>query len=345
MTHTAVDLFCGSGGATVGLKAAKWRVLAAIDSDPIAAATYRGNHPEICFIEADICLKSTIRRLRKTVAKQRVDLLVICAPCQPFSSQNRKRGSDPREQLLIHSLAAVNAVKPELIFFENVPGLVGPSYRVVVEELRDGLRALGYQVTDPLLKDAAAYGVPQRRKRCIMVAARRQPTLDAFLETDVGSSTQTVADSIATLKALSSGQSDPTDVLHHARSHSELALKRLAVIPKNGGSRKSLPPELELKCHRGMSGFPDVYGRMKWEAVAPTLTTGCTDITRGRFAHPRDDRAITLREAARLQTFPDEYIFVGNRSQIATQIGNAVPPTMICTLTTAFETALRAAVA
>jgi DNA (cytosine-5)-methyltransferase 1 len=117
-------------------------------------------------------------------------------------------------------------------------------------------------------------------------------------------------------------------------------LKRLALIPKNGGSRKSLPPELELVCHRGMSGFPDVYGRMKWETVAPTLTTGCTDITRGRFAHPRDDRAITLREAARLQTFPDEYIFVGNRSQIAMQIGNAVPPAMIATLTAAFETAL-----
>lgn len=345
MIRTAVDLFCGSGGATVGLKAAQWKVLAAVDFDPMAAATFRENHPEVEFIEADLRLKGTIRRLRKVVRQQRVDLLVICAPCQPFSSQNRKRGSDPREQLLIHSLAAVKAVRPELIFFENVPGLVGPSYRAVVEELRDGLRAIGYKVTDPLLKDAATYGVPQRRKRCIMVAARRQLSLNAFLGTTVECQSTTVADAIATLAALGSGQSDPTDALHQARSHSELALKRLAAIPKNGGSRKSLPPELELACHCGRKCFPDVYGRMKWDAVAPTLTTGCTDITRGRFAHPRDDRAITLREAARLQTFPDEYIFVGNRSQIATQIGNAVPPAMISTLTTAFETALRAAAA
>jgi DNA (cytosine-5)-methyltransferase 1 len=340
MIRTAVDLFCGSGGVTVGLKAKNWKILAAVDIDPIAAATYRENHPEVEFIEADLSLKKTIGKLRRAVHKQRVDLLVICAPCQPFSSQNRKRGSDPREQLLIHSLAAVKVVRPELIFFENVPGLVGPSYRAVVEELRNGLRAIGYDVTDPLLKDAASYGVPQRRRRCIMLAARTPAALNRFLQTDVECPSKTVADSISTLRALNNGQSDPADPLHRARTHSDLALKRLALIPKNGGSRKSLPPELELVCHRGMSGFPDVYGRMKWETVAPTLTTGCTDITRGRFAHPRDDRAITLREAARLQTFPDEYIFVGNRSQIAMQIGNAVPPAMIATLTAAFETAL-----
>lgn len=340
MIRTAVDLFCGSGGVTAGLKAKKWSVLAAVDLDPIAAATYRENHPEVEFIEADLRLTDTIRRLRQAVGKRKVDLLVICAPCQPFSSQNRKRGSDPREQLLIHSLLAVKAVKPELIFFENVPGLVGPSYRVVVEELRNGLSAAGYKMTDPLLKDAASYGVPQRRRRCIMVAARSQIALDAFLQTSVECPSMTVAESIANLGALRSGQSDPADCLHHARTHSALALKRLAVIPKNGGSRKSLPAELELVCHRGLNGFPDVYGRMKWDAVAPTLTTGCTDITRGRFAHPRDDRAITLREAARLQTFPDAYVFVGNRSQISTQIGNAVPPAMISALAKAFEAAL-----
>ena len=100
-------------------------------------------------------------------------------------------------------------------------------------------------------------------------------------------------------------------------------------IPKDGGSRFSLPPELELKCHKNKKGYPDVYGRMKWDDVAPTLTTGCTDITRGRFAHPRDDRAITLREAALLQTFPVNYKFAGNSSQIAAQIGNAVPVKMV----------------
>ncbi|HWW58833.1 MAG TPA: DNA cytosine methyltransferase [Sphingopyxis sp.] len=340
MTRTAVDLFCGSGGVTLGLKAKQWKVLAAVDFDPIAAATYRENHPEVEFVEADIREKDTIRRLKRAIGGETVDLLVICAPCQPFSSQNRKRGSDPREQLLIHSLAAVKIIKPKLIFFENVPGLVGPSYRAVVEELRNGLNVLGYAVTDPLLKDAAAYGVPQRRKRCIMVAARGAAALERFLSTNLTCAQKTVADAIGKLPALGNGQADPKDKLHRARSHSEIALRRLAAIPKNGGSRKSLPPELELACHRGQSGFPDVYGRMKWEAVAPTLTTGCTDITRGRFAHPFYDRAITLREAARLQTFPDNYVFFGNSSQISTQIGNAVPPDMISTLTKAFETAL-----
>src|SRR5690606_32246013 len=115
----------------------------------------------------------------------------------------------------------------------------------------------------------------------------------------------TVRDAIGNLIRLKSGQRDPNDVLHVARNHRDIALKRLKYIPKNGGSRSSLPDELQLECHREHNGHKDVYGRMGWDSVAPTLTTGCTNITRGRFAHPDDDRSITVREAARLQTFPD----------------------------------------
>jgi DNA (cytosine-5)-methyltransferase 1 len=341
MPRIAVDLFCGSGGFTAGLKAAGWSIAAAVDNDPIASATYRANHPEVAFLEEDITSSAAAARMSEVVKGLRVDLLVICAPCQPFSSQNRKRGNDPREQLIIKSLALVDVVQPSLIFFENVPGLAGPSHRAILEELKNALCCLGYEVTDPLVKNAADFGVPQRRKRCIMLAAKQQSCLDAFVGADVSQPRKTVQDAIGDLLPLDSGQATPKDDLHRARSHSDIALKRLAHIPRNGGSRRSLPSELELRCHSGSDAFPDVYGRMKWDDVAPTLTTGCTDVTRGRFAHPDQDRAITLREAARLQTFGDEYEFRGNASQIAYQIGNAVPPAMVAAFAPAFEEALK----
>ena len=129
------------------------------------------------------------------------------------------------------------------------------------------------------------------------------------------------------------GEASPDDAMHFARKHQPIALERMAHIPQDGGDRFALPEELELPCHRGNRGFPDVYGRMWWGRVAPTLTTGCTDITRGRFMHPRDDRAISLREAARLQTFPDQYVFLGKPQAVARQIGNAVPVRLVVALT------------
>ena len=143
-----------------------------------------------------------------------------------------------------------------------------------------------------------------------------------------------VFDAIGNLPPLSSAQCDPDDSLHFARRHKPIVLERLSHIPKDGGkSRSALPDELELQCHKGrVNYFPDVYGRLKWNDIAPTLTTGCTDVTKGRFAHPRDDRAITLREAAILQSFPKHYRFFGTPNQIARQIGNAVPVKMVRTL-------------
>lgn len=344
MPGTAVDLFCGSGGVTAGLKAAEWTVTAAVDNDPIASATYKLNHPEVAFVERDIEAPETAIELAAAVKGKRIDLLVVCAPCQPFSSQNRKRGNDPREQLIVRSLQLVPVVKPQIIFFENVPGLAGPSYASVLEQLRSELQKLGFSRTEPLLRDAADFGVPQRRRRCIMMAARDSTALEKFIATDLKQPQRTVYDAIGRLAPLESGDVHPTDQLHAARIHSSLTLKRLKAIPRDGGSRRSLPADLELACHKGLAAnvFPDVYGRMSWQGLAPTLTTGCTDVTKGRFAHPYQDRAITLREAARLQTFDDDYRFAGNRFQVAQQIGNAVPPAMIAELTAGFEAALAA---
>jgi DNA (cytosine-5)-methyltransferase 1 len=338
---TAVDIFCGSGGVTAGLRMARWRVLAACDNDPVAAATYRANHPKTAFIEGDIAASETVDGIARRVGDRSVDLLVICAPCQPFSTQNRVRGDDPRKQLIVVSLAVARRLKPAMIFFENVPGLASAAYRPILDSVRTELASLGYAVSEPLVRDAANYGVPQRRRRCIMFAAKDGTAVDAFVKHDVRSPKRSVYDAIADLEVLGSGDASEADVLHRARLHQPIALERLRHIPKDGGSRSSLPAHLELKCHVGDShSFSDVYGRMSWQSEAPTLTTGCTDLTRGRFAHPEQDRAITLREAARIQTFPDDYAFAGNDSQIAMQVGNAVPPVMIHAFSRAFKAAL-----
>jgi DNA (cytosine-5)-methyltransferase 1 len=282
------------------------------------------------------------KRTSAAVNGRDVDVLIVCAPCQPFSSQNRKRGDDVREQLIVRSLAAVPVLRPKLIFFENVPGLATPTYLPILEELNLALAEQGYCMTSPLVRDAARYGVPQRRRRCVMLAARNTASLHAFETTPIEQDCRTVRDAIYGLPSLGPGEINPEDHLHRARRHAPIAIERLHHIPLDGGSRRNLPAELELECHRGSRAFPDVYGRMKWDAVAPTLTTGCTDITRGRFAHPQEHRAISLREAARLQTFSDNYIFAGNVAQVARQIGNAVPPAMIAAFAPAFGAALDA---
>jgi len=333
---TAIDIYCGSGAVTEGLKAEGISVLAAIDNDPIACETFRLNHPEVHLVESDI-RKINPAGLRKSVGNcRKLDLLVVCAPCQPFSSQNRKRSAeDPRADLVLESLKFVKEFTPEIVFFENVPGIAisGP-----LHSLRHKLASLGYLLGTPKTLNAADCGVPQRRERCIMIAACDQEAIDTFYGSIRVQPTVTVRQTIGGLKQLCSGEHDSDDQLHFARKHQAIVLQRMAHIPQDGGSRLSLPPELELKCHKGRKNdFPDVYGRMKWDDVAPTLTTGCTDVTKGRFAHPRDNRAITLREAALLQSFPPRYRFFGNSGQIARQIGNAVPVNMIRTLASSLK--------
>ncbi|NTJ51528.1 DNA cytosine methyltransferase [Agrobacterium rhizogenes] len=339
--RTVVDLFCGSGGVSQGLKAAGWQVVASCDNDPAAAGTYRANHSETKLIEGDIEADSTVDEITAAAAKFAIDLVVICAPCQPFSSQNRHRGDDKREQLILRALRVVEKLRPSLVFFENVPGLASPAYREIVTAVHGRLKSLGYSVSEPMVRDAADFGVPQRRRRCIMLAAKSLAAVNAFSSAQIRRDTRTVYSAIADLPALASGEASATDRLHRARTHQPIAVERLRHIPHDGGSRNSLPDDLILRCHRGKAtSFSDVYGRMAWHSVAPTLTTGCTDLTRGRFGHPNQDRAITMREAARLQTFPDDYEFVGQPAQVSRQIGNAVPPTMIEAFVPAFEAAL-----
>ena len=337
---TAIDLFCGCGGVTAGLKAARFRVIAAVDNDPIACRTYRANHPSVRLIERDITQIDPHRIKKSLLSDDSLDLLVVCAPCQPFSNQQRATAEDDRTNLILQTIRFANALQPRLILLENVPGLAGPRFKMVRDKLSEGLKAQGYQFGMTRRLDAADFGVPQRRVRCILLASKDHASPE-LPQRFVEAVQATVRTAIGDLKTLNSGEADPDDEMHFARDHRPIALERLKHIPKDGGSRDSLPYDLQLQCHKGHKGHPDVYGRMNWDAVAPTLTTGCTDLTRGRFGHPRDDRAVTLREAARLQTFPDDYRFLGNSQEIATQIGNAVPVRLIQQLAPTLKSLLR----
>ncbi|HDS1818080.1 MULTISPECIES: DNA cytosine methyltransferase [unclassified Pseudomonas] len=325
-THLALDLFSGSGAVSLGLKQAGFSVVGAIDFNPGACKTYRANHPDVMLVEDDITKVSP--DVFSSVITGNLDLLVVCAPCQPFSSQNRRRSpTDSRNDLVNAAIPFIERFSPSIVFLENVPGLESSE---AFESFRNWLEKDGYHVSKPMRIDAAELGVPQRRVRMILVATKGV-SLDRAIDIS-RLQKKTVKDAIGDLPSPPVGRpSAEDDPLHFARKHSALNILRLQHIPEDGGGRDSLPLHLQLACHRRSkkSSFSDTYGRMRWGDVSPTLTTGCTDITRGRFAHPSEHRSITLREAARLQSFPDSYTFKGNSAQVATQIGNAVPPAMM----------------
>ena len=334
--HIAIDLFCGCGGVTEGLKQAGYTVVAAVDNDPICCETYRANHPEVHLIERDIC-KTTAKSLKTILGKRKLDLLVVCAPCQPFSKLNKSTKPDDRVFLILQSIRFVRALKPRYVFFENVPGLT--KNHSVISTLKTEFKKLGYVLSEPQQVDAADYEVPQRRIRCVIVASRKE-TISLPVAVTPSGSRVTVRQAIEQLPAAQF--INDLDPLHVCRHHSDITIRRLQHISHDGGSRNELPPDLVLPCHQKLDNdgnathYCDVYGRMYWDAVAPTLTTGCTDVTKGRYAHPCYDRAITLREAALLQTFPKTYQFCGNPTQIARQIGNAVPVNLAKNLVSVF---------
>jgi DNA (cytosine-5)-methyltransferase 1 len=229
----------------------------------------------------------------------------------------------------------VELLRPKLVFMENVAGLAKGKNLKILNSLITALRDdLGYYLLKPAILDAADYGVPQHRERLFLIGSRKRlplglPKQSHFSPKEANDTGKlrwvTVGDAFSGITRLSSGQQSSKDRLHKSRKHTALSIERLKHIPKNGGSRKSLPENLQLKCHKNGTGFNDVYGRLHSNRPSNTLTTGCTNFTKGRFAHPTANRAITPREAARLQTFPDSYIFKVTYDQISTQIGNAVP--------------------
>ncbi len=320
----AIDLFAGCGGCTVGLKAAGFAVMGAVETSDVAKLVYELNHPEVRFWHKPIQQLSS-KEVRKALKLKvgELDLLAGCPPCQGFSSVRTLNGNrvleDERNNLIFDFERLISDLKPKTVMLENVPGLA-EDFRF--DRFVKNLSKWGYSVKYQVL-NAADYGVPQRRRRVILIAgscgsihfgrrARRQ---------------RTVRDAIRWLKP--SGLSgDPIHDVVERRTPKVMDLIRR--IPKNGGSRNDLPTAFQLPCHLRCDGFKDIYGRMAWDSVAPTLTTGCHNPSRGRFLHPDENRAITMREAALLQTFPRGYIFPAlSKTALAELIGNAIPPRFV----------------
>jgi DNA (cytosine-5)-methyltransferase 1 len=324
---SAVDLFCGAGGLTYGLQQAGIRVIAGIDLDPACEFPFTKNN-ESTFIKADVG-KLAAEDVARLYPAGSIRLLAGCAPCQPFSPFRRGTNtSRKREWSLLREFARlVRDVIPELVTMENVPDLASKS--IFLEFVRS-LKRLGYTVDFDSVY-CPRVGVPQRRRRLVLVAS-----MIGLVRVPRGNleptEFRTVRDTIAKLPVLAAGETDAKDPLHKARLVSELNLRRLRASVA-GGTWRDWPEDLRAPCHRKKSGssFQAVYSRMVWDEPAPTITTLSYNFGTGRFGHPEQDRAITLREAALLQTFPRNYHFSKPRERVhflgvGRLIGNAVPP-------------------
>jgi DNA (cytosine-5)-methyltransferase 1 len=320
----AVDLFCGVGGLTHGLTKAGVKVRLGVDLDPACRFPMETNN-STKFLEADVggLLPSDVRT---AFGDAQITLLAGCAPCQPFSSyaQSAKREAPHGDWELLKSFSRlVLAVRPTLVTMENVPPLLKQQ---IFKDFVTDLHEVGYNI-DFRVVDGRDIGLPQRRQRLVLVASLLGP----IVIPDAAKPRATVRDTIANLPPLSAGSSDPDDPLHAAASLSELNLARVR-HSKPGGTWRDWPGELVSACHSRTTGttYPSVYGRMEWDAPAPTMTTQCYGFGNGRFGHPEQDRAISLREAAMIQSFPKDYAFVPegapiNFNTLGRMIGNAVP--------------------
>jgi len=321
----AVDLFSGCGGLSTGLKRAGFVVVGALDNHRLAVEAYKANHKSVRVWQRDIRQFPAVQMRRELrLRRGRLDLLAGCPPCQAFSSMRTLNGKrtlrDADKDLLFQFIRFIKVFRPKAVMIENVPGLAADK-RVV--RFCAHLARMGYQ-SEVRVLDAAEYGVPQRRRRMILLANRVGPI--RFGRRSRAKST--VRDAIEKLS--SAGKSG--DPLHDfSEKRSKEMLDRIKSTPPNGGSRNAWPRRLRLRCHDECSGFKDVYGRMPWDDVAPTITTGCFNPSKGRFLHPRYHRAITMREAALLQGFPRRYKFPQAQGKVAVagMIGNALPPPFI----------------
>jgi len=335
----AIDLFAGCGGLTLGLKQAGFKVLAAVEIDLKAAATYSINHQDVLLKEMDIRQLSAAKLRRELKLRRgRLDLLAGCPPCQGFSTLRTNNGAstnrDRRNNLVREMLRFVREFRPKAIMMENVPNL---TQQKPFKDLCYGLRKLGYRVNFDI-KDAANFGVPQRRRRLILLAGKG---FDVSFAKE-SNKKNTVRKAIGSL----SKPGKSKDALHNLpeQKRSRKVMQLIRDIPKNGGSRTDLPMSRQLECHRRSNGFKDIYGRMAWNDVSPTITSGCFNPSKGRFLHPAQNRPITMREAALLQSFPRDYIFepkIG-KTAIALMIGNALPPEFIRRHALAIRGALQA---
>lgn len=336
MSFTAIDTFSGAGGLTVGLKRAGFRVAAAVEIEPHSFATYKANHPDVQCLKQDIATVSGADLLKLAGADE-IDLLAGCPPCQGFTSLTAKYKDreDPRNLLVLEMARLAEEIQPRALMMENVPGLARKG-KSLYGQIRARLQALGYRLTEGVLQ-VADYGVPQFRRRFVLLGGRGfEIALPDATHTGAPNGIlapwRTVRDAIKNMhepltlaEAKVRGQVERSD-WHVVRKLSPKNVERIRAA-KAGEAWTHIPEHLRPACHRdGYVGFTNVYGRMVWDRPSPTITGGCTTLSKGRFGHPSADRTISVREAALLQTFPQDYrLDTPFMDYVCNMIGNALP--------------------
>lgn len=329
MTGVAcVDLFCGAGGLTHGLLLEGVPVVAGFDVDSACRYPYEANNLGARFIEEDV-KNVTPAQLRKLYGDAKIRILAGCAPCQPFSTYSQRYDTltSPRWPLLYQFARLVKSVRPDIVTMENVP-LV--EKHAVFDDFVNTLRKLGYEVWQGVV-DCTQYGLPQTRRRMVILASLFGP-IELIAPTH--KKPLSVRNVIGNLSSLEAGNADQGDPLHTSSRLSDLNVERIRAS-RPGGTWRDWPEHLVAACHRKYTGrtYPGVYGRMAWDCPSPTITTQFFGFGNGRFGHPEQDRAISLREGAILQGFPKNYAFVADGDVVrfkalGRMIGNAVPVTL-----------------
>jgi len=331
----AVDFFCGAGGMSYGLSQAGVQVLAGIDNATDCKKTYESNIVGARYIRHNITTLSAPELGRRlNLSRDDADLVFCgCSPCQFWSKIRTDKTKSLKTAFLLRQFQRfIRHFRPGYVVVENVPGLHRRKDNAILVEFLNFLSSQGYNFTDGVI-NANHFGVPQKRMRYLLLASRVRTV--APLPEDASAKKMTVADFIGEqngFPAISHGHKDPSDFLHTTAALSAKNAKRISITPASGGDRSAWAndPDLQINAYRGKDHiFRDVYGRMSWDKPAPTITTRFVSLSNGRFGHPEENRAISIREGAALQTFPLDYKFCSqNLNGLARQIGNAVPPAL-----------------
>lgn len=341
MEFRILDLFSGAGGLSKGMDMVSgFSTVVASDFNKPALDTFKKNFPKTDIIYGDILNEDIKNTIQEISIKNKVNMIIGGPPCQGFSNKGKKLGlKDPRNFLFLEYLEMVKRIQPEVFVIENVKAMLNASGGYFIDEIKKRITDLGYNMTYGVLT-ASDFGVPQKRQRAIIIAMKDYYPV---LPSPTISHEVTVRDAISDLAYLDSGEgkfeqtykinpeSDYQRLMrknskelynHQATSHSELALYKLSLIPPEKG-KEYLPKELQ-----GKQQFKTTWGRLKWDSQSPTIDTRFDTPSNGTNSHPYLNRAITPREAARLQSFPDDFVFLGKKTYVTKQIGNAVPPLM-----------------
>lgn len=330
MKYSCIDSFSGAGGLSLGLSKAGFNLLYSFDHDNFSVETQNRNKKYFNHkIEKLDILDFSPSKVMETLGLKKKDLSLFAGgpPCQGFSVQRIGSDIDERNNFVFVFIEKMLELNPKFFLLENVPGINGKRGKKILEDALKFAQANGYYIHRKIL-DAQEYGVPQRRKRMIVVGERKDHEEPNFLFPEPSGKTISVRDVIGHLPPPPPNGKEHPELKHHRSDRlSELNLKRIQYV-KEGQGMAYLPEHLLADCHKvgaDKIGHRNVYGRMKWDDVAPTITARFDSFTRGMFGHPDQDRTISLREGALLQTFPSDFEFAGNKVQIARQIGNAVP--------------------